>query len=164
MENEAARDIPPEADALFVVTVNGPAAAAEIVQGLEEVREAFLRCIWRGPRDAVPDDLDRQLASLEDAAAWAVHGQGDGKPFWHWWTGFADGSVSVQRITAALPAEDAGAAGRSAGVDPAACAAALREAARQLAEAALAVGQARRFAGTSAQALLAPFGSGTDQG
>ena len=103
----------PEAGALFVVTVNGPIARSEVVAGLDGVREAFLQAVWRGPRDAVPDDLGANLASLGDPAAWAAHGRGDGRPFWHWWLGFGDGSVSVQRVTAPLPADPrAAAAGR----------------------------------------------------
>ena len=105
----------PEADALFVVTVNGPAARSEVVAGLDGVREAFLRAVWRGSRDAVPDDLGAHLASLDDPEAWAAHGHGDGRPFWHWWLGFGDGSVSVQRVTGPLPADPRAAAGRSGG-------------------------------------------------
>ena len=127
----------PEADALFVVTVNGPAARSEVVAGLDGVREAFLQAVWSGPRSAVPDDLGAHLASLGDPAAWAAHGRGDGRPFWHWWLGFGDGSVSVQRLTVPLPADPraaAEAAGRAerlrrAAADLAACAADLRAAA-----------------------------------
>ncbi len=124
----------PEAGASFVVTVNGPLAGSEVVAGLDGVREAFLRAVWRGPRGAVPDDLGAHLASLGDPVAWAAHGRGDGRPFWHWWLGLKDGSVSVQRLTAPLPtapraaAEAAGRAERlrRAAADLAACAAELR--------------------------------------
>lgn len=133
----------PGADALFVVTVNGPAARAEIVAGLDGVREAFLQAVWRGPRSAVPDDLAAHLASLGDPGAWAEHGRGDGQPFWHWWLGLEDGSVSVQRVTGPPPVV-APAAGevaeraewlRRTAVSLAACAAELRAAAGQRGEA-----------------------------
>ena len=127
----------PEADAPFVVTVNGPAARSEVVAGLDGVREAFLQAVWRGPRDAVPDDLAAHLASLGDPAAWAAHGRGDGRPFWHWWLGLEDGSVSVQRVTGPFPTGPraaAEAAGRTerlerAAAALAACATELRAAA-----------------------------------
>lgn len=124
----------PETDAPFVVTVNGPAARSEVVAGLDGVREAFLRAVWQGPRNAVPDDLDAHLAALGNPAAWAAHGLGDGRPFWHWWLGFEDGSIAVQRVTGPLPADSrtaAEAAGnversRRAAAALAACAAELR--------------------------------------
>ena len=125
----------PEAEALFAVTVNGPAARSDIVAGLEGVREALLRAFWRGPRDGpAPDGLAAGLASLADPAAWAGHGRGDGRPYWHWWIGLGDGSVSVQRVTGPLPADPREAAGRAerlrrAAADLAACAAELRAAA-----------------------------------
>jgi hypothetical protein len=124
----------PEACAPFVVTVNGPAARSEVVAGLDGVREAFLQAVWRGFRGAAPDDLGAHLASLGDPAAWAAHGRGDGRPFWHWWLGFEDGSVSVQRVTGPLPADPRAAAERAerlrrAAADLAACAAELRAAA-----------------------------------
>ena len=105
MDEEGRVAAAPEADAPFVVTVNGHAARSEVVSGLDGVREAFLRAVWRGPRDAVPDGLCAQLASLGDPAAWAAHGRGDGRPFWHWWLGLEDGSVAVQRVTGPLPAD-----------------------------------------------------------
>jgi hypothetical protein len=136
-EGKAAAAAAPEADAPFVVTVNGPAARSEVVAGLDGVREAFLQAVWSGPRSAVPDDLGAHLAALGDPAAWAAHGRGDGRPFWHWWLGFGDGSVSVQRVTGPLPADPraparaAERAGqlRQAAAALAACAAELRAAA-----------------------------------
>lgn len=127
----------PEADAPFVVTVNGPAARSEVVAGLDGVREAFLQAVWRGPRDAVPDGLGAHLASLGDPAAWAAHGSGDGRPFWHWWLGLDDGSVSAQRVTGPVPAGHGAAAGAAERAERlaraaealAACAAELRAAA-----------------------------------
>ena len=133
-EGKAAAVAAPEADALFVVMVNGPAARSEVVAGLDGVREAFLQAVWSGPRSAVPDDLGAHLASLGDPGAWAAHGRGDGRPFWHWWLGFGDGSVSVQRVTGPLPADPRGAAERAGQLRRAAaalatCAAELRAAA-----------------------------------
>lgn len=127
----------PQAEAAFIVTVNGPAARSEVVAGLDGVRGAFLRAVWHGPRDAVPDDLDAHLAELGDPAAWAKHGTGDGRPFWHWWLGLKDGSVSVQRVTGPLPhgpwaaseAEERAERLRRAAAALAACAAELRAAA-----------------------------------
>ena len=124
----------PEAEAPFVVTVNGPAARSEVVAGLDGVREAFLQAVWRGPRNAVPDDLGAHLAALGDPAAWAAHGLGDGRPFWHWWLGLKDGSIAVQRVTGPFPADPRAAAGateraeqsRRAAAALAACAAELR--------------------------------------
>ncbi len=126
----------PEAHAPFLVTVNGPAARSEVAAGLDGVREAFLQAVWRGRRDAVPDDLGAHLAALGDPAAWAAHGRGDGRPFWHWWLGFGDGSISVQRVTEPIPADPRAAAGtaeraaelRRAAAALAACAAELRAA------------------------------------
>ena len=136
MDEEGSAATAPEADARFVVTVNGPAASSEVVAGLDGVREAFLQAVWRGPRDAVPDDLGAHLASLGDPAAWAAHGRGDGRPFWHWWLGLKEGSVAVQRVTAPLPADPRAAAGaaehaarlRQVAAAVAACAAELRAA------------------------------------
>jgi hypothetical protein len=101
---------PPEAEALFLVTCNGARPGAQVVAGLAGVQAAFLRILWRGPRDAVPNDLATLVAALEDPGAWAAHGQGDGRPFWHWWAALPDGSVSVQRITEALPPDPRSAA------------------------------------------------------
>ncbi len=106
MPNEDASPLP-QPSSLFVVTVNGPNAGAEVVRGLEGVRDAVLRVVWREGRGEVPRDIEGHLARLEDAVAWSDHGAGDGQPYWHWWLGLQDGSVSVQRITAPLPAEPA---------------------------------------------------------
>ena len=85
----------------------------------------------------MPDDLGAHLAALGDPAAWAAHGRGDGRPFWHWWLGLGGGSVSVQRVTGPLPADPRAAreaaerAGRlkRAAAALSACAAELRAAA-----------------------------------
>lgn len=120
MGEEAGGAAVPEAEALFVVTVNGPAARSDVVAGIEGVREALLRAFWSGTRDAAaaapPDGFAAGMESLGDPAAWAAHGGGDGRPFWHWWLGLGDGSVSVQRVTGRLPADPraaADAAGRA---------------------------------------------------
>lgn len=107
MPNEDGPPPLPQPSSLFAVTVNGPNASAEIVWGLEGVREAVLRVVWRQGRGVIPRDIEGHLERLEDAAAWSDHGVGDGQPYWHWWLGLQDGSVSVQRITAPLPAEPA---------------------------------------------------------
>lgn len=134
MDDEMDHAAEPGAGVLFLVTLNGPASRSEVVAGLGGVRDALLRAVLHGPRDAVPDDLDGRLASLGDPAAWAVHGRGDGEPFWHWWTGFEQGSMSAQRISVPLAtgphaapgaAEGASRAKRAA-ASLAACAAELR--------------------------------------
>jgi hypothetical protein len=94
-----------EASALFAVTVNGPNAWSEIVRGLQGVRDAVLAAVLRERRDAVARDVEVRIARVEDAAAWVEHGVGDGRPYWHWWLGLSDGSVSVQRITAPFPTD-----------------------------------------------------------
>jgi hypothetical protein len=90
-------------ETLFVVIVNGGKARCEIAVGLEGVHDALLRALWSPLGEALPQDLAECLASLQDPAAWIVHGNGDGRPFWHWWAGFGDTSVSVQRLTGAVP-------------------------------------------------------------
>lgn len=99
-----------EASSLFAVTINGPHARSEIVRGLDGVRDAVLAAILREQRDAIARDLEVRVARIEDVAAWVEHGVGDGRPYWHWWLGLPDGSISVQRITEPLPAEPAFAA------------------------------------------------------
>jgi hypothetical protein len=132
MSDTDANTAPPEAEALFLVTLNGPAASSEVVAGLEGVQDAFLRMLWRDARDSVPEDVAGFLAALADPATWAAHGHGDGRPFWHLWRGFGEGSISVQRIVRALPpdpqAEERRLALRRALAE---CAAALRRLARE---------------------------------
>jgi hypothetical protein len=94
-----------EAGSMFALTVNGPDARSEIVQGLEGVRDRVLAVVLRERNDANAHDLAMHIARLEDPAVWAEHGVGDGRPYWHWWLGLQNGSISVQRITEPLPAD-----------------------------------------------------------
>jgi hypothetical protein len=127
MKDEEQGATAPDGDTLFVVTVNGEAARCEIVVGLDGVHEAFLRALWSRHRETLPRDLAERLASLRDPAAWAAHGEGDGQPFWHWWAGFGDNSVSVQRLTGPVPGvASAKVALHEAAVALASCAAELR--------------------------------------
>ncbi len=116
---------------MFVVILNAAASAAaraEIVAGLEGVRDSLLRGVWAGAGEALaPADLAALLAALEDPASWLGHGIGDGRPYWHWWAPLGAGSVSVQRLTAMLPAQiRATAAMRDAATALAGCAEELR--------------------------------------
>ena len=94
----------PDESTIFVVTVNGEGARCDLAVGLEGVQEVVLQALWSGPREALPRDLAECLASLREPAAWAVHGAGDGHPFWHWWAGLGERSVAVQRLTGPVPA------------------------------------------------------------
>lgn len=91
---------PREATARFVVVAQGAAPEARVVEGLEAVKDAVLRAIWREAGQAALEEAADLAGSLDDPAAWARHGAGDGRPFWHWWLGFEGGSVAVQRLTA----------------------------------------------------------------
>lgn len=93
----------PDRKTLFVVTVNGVGARSELAAGLDGVQEALLRALWSGLGEVLPHDLAGHLASLRDPAAWVPHGEGDGQPFWHWWAGLGDNSVSIQRLTGPVP-------------------------------------------------------------
>ncbi|HEY8614583.1 MAG TPA: hypothetical protein VIL69_25245 [Roseomonas sp.] len=127
-EGAAAHDT----ETLFIITVNGRAARCELVAGLDGVHDAFLRTVWSGPGEAMPHEFSGHLESLRDPAAWAVHGEGDGLPFWHWWAGLGDNSVSVQRLTVPVPlGPRAGAALEQAAAALRGCAAELRLAARE---------------------------------
>jgi hypothetical protein len=89
--------------ATFVVTINGPSASCMIVSGLSAVRTTIIEVLGGGQRESLPPGLRDRLAELGQAGMWACHGAGDARPFWHWWCGFPEGSVSVQRVTTALP-------------------------------------------------------------
>ncbi|MFC7739560.1 hypothetical protein ACFQX4_28405 [Roseomonas sp. GCM10028921] len=84
MKDEERGATAPNEDTLFVVTVNGEGARCELAIGLDGVNEAFLRAFWSRPGEALPQELAESLASLRDPVAWALHGAGDGRPFWHW--------------------------------------------------------------------------------
>ena len=143
MPENAVEPLPSGTPALFVVTIQGVVASAEVVEGLTGVGEALLRAAWRGSREAVPDDLAALLASLEDPAVWAAHGRGDGRPYWHWWGRLGDGSVAVQRLTATPLGGTADAPEESVASPAPGVAAALAECAAELRT--LAAGQGRRF-------------------
>ena len=103
-EQEAAgQETAPEAAARFVVIIQGTTPKAGVVEGIEGVKEAVLQLLWKEPGLAVLDQVATLLDSLGDPEAWAAHGPGDGRPYWHWWLGYEGGSVTVQRLTEALP-------------------------------------------------------------
>jgi hypothetical protein len=89
----------PEAKSCFVLIIQGTLPWAGVVEGIEGVREALLRILWTDPEQALIKDVAAAIASLNDPAAWAPHGSGDGRPFWHWWLGYEEGSITVQRLT-----------------------------------------------------------------
>ena len=72
-----------------------------MVEGIEGVKETLVRILWTDPERALLEDVAAALASLDEPAAWAAHGAGDGRPYWHWWLGYEGGSVTVQRLTGA---------------------------------------------------------------
>jgi hypothetical protein len=89
----------PEANSCFVLVIQGTQPWAGVVEGIEGVREALMRILWSDPEHALIKDVATAIASLEDPSAWATHGSGDGRPYWHWWLGYEGGSVTVQRLT-----------------------------------------------------------------
>ena len=89
----------PEAKSCFVLIIQGALPWAGVVEGIEGVREALMRILWTDPEQALIKDVAAAIASLEDPEAWAAHGSGDGRPYWHWWLGYEGGSVTVQRLT-----------------------------------------------------------------
>jgi hypothetical protein len=95
----------PVAGGRFVVTLQGSPSMAGVVEGIEGIKEFLLRILWRDPGGALLDEVAAVLSSLEDPQAWAVHGPGDGHPYWHWWMGYEGGSITVQRLTEELPAQ-----------------------------------------------------------
>lgn len=94
----------PEAEAPFVLIVQGAAPWAGVVEGIEGVRDALSRILRGDPERAVLGEVAAILAALGSPATWRAHGEGDGRPFWHLWFGVEGGSVTVQRLTAPLPA------------------------------------------------------------
>lgn len=113
-EQGAQRGGAAEAAAWFVVIIQGPAPRACVVGGIEGVTEAVLRAVWQEPAEAGMDEVAALLAALRDPDAWALHGAGDGRPYWHWWFGGPGGSVTVQRLTEVLPLQERGAVLRGA--------------------------------------------------
>jgi hypothetical protein len=89
----------PEAKSCFVLIIQGSLPWAGVVEGIEGVREALMRILWSDPEHALIKDVATAIASLEDPSAWAAHGSGDGRPYWHWWLGYEGGSATVQRLT-----------------------------------------------------------------
>jgi hypothetical protein len=93
----------PEAAACFVVVIQGSTPWAGVAEGIEGVKEALLRILWKDPGGAVLEDVAAVLASLDEPMVWEAHGSGDGRPYWHWWFGYEGGSVTVQRLTEPHP-------------------------------------------------------------
>ena len=88
-----------EAKSCFVLIIQGSLPWAGVVEGIEGVKEALVRILWTDPQQMLLQDVAAAFASLEDPEAWAAHGSGDGRPYWHWWLGYEGGSVTVQRLT-----------------------------------------------------------------
>src|SRR4051812_47160557 len=89
----------PEARSRFVLIIQGFPPWAGVVEGIEGVKEALVRILWVDPQQVLLKDVEAAIASLDDPAAWALHGSGDGRPYWHWWLGYEGGSITVQRLT-----------------------------------------------------------------
>jgi hypothetical protein len=89
----------PEANSCFVLVIQGTQPWAGVVEGIEGVKEALVRILWTDPQQMLLQDVAEAFASLENPEAWASHGSGDGRPYWHWWLGYEGGSVTVQRLT-----------------------------------------------------------------
>lgn len=96
-----------EANSCFVVIIQGAKPWAGVVHGIDGVRDALTRTIYCDPQQRMLRELTIAIASLDDSEAWAVHGSGDDRPFWHWWLGYDGGSVTVQRLTEPLPSDPA---------------------------------------------------------
>ena len=96
-------EIVPEGAARFVVIVQGAKPWAGLAEGIEGVKETLLRVLWNDPAGALLGEVAAVIASLDDPEVWAVHGAGDGLPYWHWWCGYEGGSITVQRLTDPLP-------------------------------------------------------------
>ncbi len=96
-----------EAKSCFVVVMQGIRPWAGVVEGIEGIREALTRIVSSDPEQLLFHEVAAAIASLDDPEAWAVHGLGDGRPFWHWWLGYDGGSVTLQRLTEPLPPDTA---------------------------------------------------------
>jgi len=90
----------PEASSCFVLIIQGALPWAGVVDGIESVKEALMRILSTDPQQMLLQDVEAAFASLEEPMAWASHGAGDGRPYWHWWLGYEGGSITVQRLTA----------------------------------------------------------------
>ncbi|MDO9713357.1 hypothetical protein [Paracraurococcus lichenis] len=88
-----------EASAHFVMIIQGAMPWAGMVQGIAGVKEALLRILWSDPGTVVLEGAATLLASLDEPKIWAAHGTGDGRPYWHCWFGYEEGSVTIQRLT-----------------------------------------------------------------
>lgn len=95
-------DSVPEAGACFTVILQGATTWAGVVKGIEGAKETLRRLLLEGCNTMILEGISDALVSMDDQTAWAVHGTGDGRPFWHWWLGYEGGSVTVQRLTAPL--------------------------------------------------------------
>jgi hypothetical protein len=89
----------PEARSCFVLIIQGAQPWAGMVDGIDGVRETLVRVPCTDPERALIQDVASAIASLDDPEAWASHGSGDGRTYWHWWLGYEGGSITVQRLT-----------------------------------------------------------------
>jgi hypothetical protein len=96
-----------EGNSCFVVIIQGVRPWASVVEGIDGVTHTLTQMICNDPQQLLLQELTTAIASLHDPEAWAVHGCGDGRPFWHWWLGYGGGSVTVQRLTEPLPPDTA---------------------------------------------------------
>lgn len=95
----------PEVREWFVLIIQGDQPWAGVVLGIEDVKEALTQTLWKNSERVPMHDAASILASLDEPETWLAHGAGDGRPYWHWWLGYAGGSVTVQRLTRAPTAD-----------------------------------------------------------
>jgi hypothetical protein len=95
----------PEAEACFVLVIQGSTTWAGVVRGIDGVKETLVQLLWKDPERAMLEEVAAILAALEEPVTWEAHGSGDGRPYWHWWFGYEGGSVTVQRLTEPLPSD-----------------------------------------------------------
>jgi hypothetical protein len=96
-----------EARCCFVLIIQGTKPWAGVVEGIEDAQDALTRKLCSDREPVLLQDVAAAIASLHDPEAWAVHGSGDGRPFWHWWFGYDGGSATLQRLTEPLPPDPA---------------------------------------------------------
>ena len=77
----------PGAKNCFVLIIQGSQPWAGVVDGIEGVKESFVRISRNDPDQMLLLDVAAAIASLDKPEAWAMHGAGDGRPYWHWWFG-----------------------------------------------------------------------------